>query len=142
MVKSNVLHVWFSIFGLCYFGYNMLRDHHLTMLFPSMCRGLSLVVAIIFDIWFYRSVFVHLLLPLFRNEIIDKRCSVDLFVFRLYSHNGIFVFLADWIDWFLCLFLVYTQNLQCCQSGLKSKERVRVRMKGFTLYSFVRAMLC
>lgn len=119
MVQSNVLYVWFSFLGLCYIGYYLLGNHHFTLLFPSMCRGLSLVVAFFLDFRFYSRLFVHLLLSLFRYEIIDKRCSLNIFILWLHLNNGIFILFVDWLYWFLCLLLVYTQNIQCCQSGLE-----------------------
>lgn len=73
MVQSNVLHVWFSVFGLLDTGHHMLGNNHPIVLFPFVCRRLSLVVAFIFN---KRSNFIlslHLLLPLFCHKTINRR---------------------------------------------------------------------
>lgn len=69
LVKSNVLHVRFLIPGFPYPGDNMLGNNRFTMLFPFVCRGLSLVVAIVPNIRLHGHLFIHLLLSLFCNKI-------------------------------------------------------------------------
>lgn len=113
VVQPNVLHVWFLIFGILDFSDHLFRNNDPIMLFPSMCRRLSLVVAIIFNIRLYSILFVHLLLPLFCNKIIDRRYSINILVFRLYTDNGIFIFPNDRFNWFYGLFLVHSKNIQC-----------------------------
>lgn len=86
---SNVLHVRLLVPGLHNSGHNVRGDHSLIMLFPFVRRRLSLVVEIVFDIRFHRSLLVFLLLPLFLLEIADRGRSIRFPIFRLYRDHGV-----------------------------------------------------
>lgn len=64
MVKSVVLHVWIPFPGVPHTNHYLFGDNNFAVLFPFMCRGLSLVVAIFPHIWIYGRLFVYLLLSL------------------------------------------------------------------------------
>lgn len=108
LVQPNVLHVWFPLLGICHFGYHLFGDYHSIVLFPSVCGGLPLVVAIFPYVWLYSCLSFHLLLPLFCNKAVYKRCALDILILWLYGDYGVLVFPADRFNWLLCLFLVHT----------------------------------
>lgn len=91
-----------------------------TMLFKTYFRLLSaLVVAIVLNVWLHSSLLIHLLLPLFRHEIVNRRRCINIFILWLHLDHGILILLIDRHNWFHGLFLVHSKDLQCCQSRLE-----------------------
>lgn len=111
LVKSNVLHVWLFIPCLFNFSHHMLWNNNTFMLFPSVRRRLSLVVAFVPNVRFHCRLSLYLLLSLFRNKTFNWRCCIDFLIFRLYINYGFPIFLIDRFDRFLCLFLVHQKDL-------------------------------
>lgn len=111
VVEPDVLHVWIPLLGVPDPRHHLLGNHDFVVLLPSMCRGLSLVVAKLLDKWLYRRLPVHLLLSLFRNKTADSRCSEHVLVLWIHAHYGIPFLPSHRIDWLLCLLLVHPQNL-------------------------------
>lgn len=118
--QPDVLHVWLLVPRVPYPGHHLLGDDDPSLLFPSMCRGLSLVVAKLLDEWLHRRLPVRLLLSLFRHKAADQRRGEHVLVLRLHAHHGFPVLLADRIHGLLRLLLVHPENLQCRESRLNS----------------------
>lgn len=121
VVKPNVLHVWFPLFGVLDPCHHLLGNDDPVVLFPSMCRRLSLVVAKLFDEWLHCCLPLRLLLSLFCNKVTDPRCSLDVPLLRLHDHHGIPFLPSHRIHRLLRLLLVHSQDLQRRQSGLNKR---------------------
>lgn len=116
VVQPNVLHVRFLVSGILDPSDHLLRNNNPSVLLPSLRRRLPLVVAIVFNIWLYSILSVYLLLPLFCNQTVNRRHSINIFVLWLHTDYCIFVFPNDRFHRLYGLFLVHTKNLQCRQS--------------------------
>lgn len=113
LVQPNVLYVRILVFGILDFGRHMLRDNGALVLFPFVCRRLSLVVAIISYIWLHSRLSIRLLLSLFCHKINNRRCCIDIFVLWIHTHHGVSIFPVDRYDWFHGMLLVHSKDLQC-----------------------------
>lgn len=122
LVQPNVLHVRFPVSGVLDSGHHLLRNDHPAVLFPPVCRGLPLVVAIIPDLGLHSGLSIHLLLSLLCNQAADRGRRLDIPLLWLHTDHGVPVLLADGIDRFLCLLLVHSQDLQCREGGLSSNQ--------------------
>jgi len=65
--QSDLLHVRLPVPRVHHLDNHLLRDHDSTLLLPSMCGGLSLVVAEFPYLWLHSLLFGNLLRPLLHN---------------------------------------------------------------------------
>lgn len=104
--QSSVLYVRISVSCFRYFGNYLLGDDDSSLLFSPMCRGLSLVVAFVFDEWIHCILFVHLLHSLLCDQVKYRRYRFNFPVFWIHSHHGVSVLFAYRYDWIFRLLLV------------------------------------
>lgn len=107
VVKPDVLHVWIPLLSLLDSCHHVLRDDYLVMLFPPLCRRLSLVVAKLLDEWLYRCLPLRLLLSLLCDEATNPRRSKYILVLWVHSHHGVPLLPSHRIHRLLCLLLVH-----------------------------------
>lgn len=91
VVFTNVLYVRVPILSFHYSCNYLLWDDNTSLLFPFMCRGLPLVVALVSHFRFHSRISFLLLLSLFRYKAFHWRCRVHILIFRLYAYYGVLI---------------------------------------------------
>jgi len=88
------------------------------VLFSSLCRGLSLVVAIVPDWRLYCLVFLLVLYPFLLHQADHQWDSLHLPVLWLYSYHGSNLLFIYWHSGILRVLFLCEENLQYRQSRL------------------------